>query len=142
MVISQVRNITEYHSVFADSLISIVNMLGKSNESDARKIMVFNIRQAYILYRMDDQRQRPDLETKVTAMYNAWVLESKIKKDKGTPPSYVDVLNDELEAMKLDDMKVPELEICMFVYMSLAGIKPVQNTAQRAAGYSRFVSAE
>jgi len=135
MVLQSVRNLPEFHGVFADSLVSIINHL-KSDEMTAKKIMVFNIRQAYVLFRMDTTSERSELEKKRLEAEVEW-QSGRLKKMK-YKPSYDYVLKDELDGMELDKMSVDELEIKMFCYMTLAGIKPVQNTQQRAAGYARF----
>ena len=135
MVLQSVRNLPEFHGVFADSLVSIINHL-KADEPTAKKIMVFNIRQAYILYRMDTTSERALLDRKRLEYEVEW-QSGRMKKLK-VKPSYDYLLKEELDEMELDKMAVDELEIKMFTYMTLAGIKPVQNTQQRAAGYARF----
>ena len=133
-MLTQTRNLPEFHSVWADSLVSIINNLA-TEESKAKKIMVFNIRQAYILYRMDDQSQRMLLDNKL--------LLERDKLHKAGDKHVIDydtILLEELAEMKLDKATVDELEIKMFTYMTLAGIKPVQNMAQRASGYTRFMT--
>jgi hypothetical protein len=131
---TQTRNLPEFHSVWADSLVSIINNLAKE-ESSAKKIMVFNIRQAYILYRMDEPTQRLELDNKM-------IIERDLIKKAGKKEEigYDFVLHKELEDMKLDKLTVDELEVKMFTYMTLAGIKPVQSTQNRAAGFTRFMA--
>ena len=107
------------------------------DEGQAKKIMVFLIRQAYILYRMDTADQRMDLDKKLLEMKNS-TTRDKIK-NKGEV-DYDHVLKEELDEMELDKQPVDSLEIKMFTYMTLAGIKPVQNNQQRASGFSRFIA--
>jgi hypothetical protein len=134
MVLQTTRNLNEYHSVFADSLIAIVNKLA-TNESDAKKIMLFNIRQSYILYRVDTPGQRALLDQKLVNELGQ--AERKLSKHKGII-NYDHILKDELDEMKLEERTIEELQIKMFTFMTLAGIKPVQNTQQRAGGYMKF----
>lgn len=136
MVLQTTRNLNEYHSVFADSLISIINKMATS-EADARKIMLFNVRQAYILYRMDTPTQRTQLDAKLAHEQELHAKgQSKIK---GTVTiNYDHVLKQELDEMTLEKLSTEELQVKMFTFMTLAGIKPVQNTQQRAGGYQRF----
>jgi hypothetical protein len=135
MVLQTVRNLPEFHSVIADSLVSIINHLA-ADEPSAKKIMMFNIRQAYVLYRMDTQKQRVEVDQKLAVMRQD--MENAKSKTKQLPLDYDNVLKEELDAMGLDRLNVDELQIKMFTYLTLAGIKPVQSTAQRAAGYAKF----
>jgi hypothetical protein len=134
MVQQTVRNLPEFHSVWADSLISILNKL-LLDEGQAKKIMVFNIRQAYILFRMDTPAQRVQLDGLLAKEID---LQSKNKSKFKGAFSYDHLLKRELDEMDLEKASVEELEIKMFTYMTLAGIKPVQNTQQRAAGFAKF----
>lgn len=136
MVFQSVRNLPEYHSVIAESLIAIINKL-PVDEAQARKIIVFNTRQAYILYRMDTPEQRATLDS---ALLDAKKMRAEgIMKYLG-PLDYDYILKQELDAMTLDKLPIDELEIKMFTYMTLAGIKPVQSSQQRAVAYQRFTS--
>jgi hypothetical protein len=134
MVLQTTRNLNEYHSVFADSLIAIINKLA-TNETDARKIMLFNIRQSYILYRMDTPSQRAQLDQKL--VNELALIERKASKHKGVI-NFDHILKEELDEMELEKRTTEELQIKMFTFMTLAGIKPVQNTQQRAGGYMKF----
>jgi hypothetical protein len=136
MVISTTKNLPEYHAVFADSLVSIVNMLGTNNEPAARKILTFNLRQAYVLYRMDTPSQRMEIDGRLAVIRKEFDATRKSKDLY--PPGYDAVLKEELDAMALEKLSVEELEVKLFTYMTLAGIKPVQNNQQRAGGYERF----
>lgn len=133
MVVTQTHNINEFHSVWADSLVSIINHLA-NEESTAKKIMIFNIRQAYILYRMDNVDQRSSLAQKLALVRQDQTL---VKKYGSIDYDYV--LQEELTNMGLEKMSAEQLQIKMFTYMTLAGIKPVQNPPQKAATYSRFL---
>jgi len=137
MVIQTTKNIPEYHSVFADSLVSTINKLGSGDESSARKILTFTIRQAYVLYRMDTQSQRIEVDRRLGELRK----EYDINKSKSKyPPGYDAVMKEELDVMNLEKVSIEELEIKLFTYMTLAGIKPVQSNQQRAGGYERFVT--
>jgi len=134
MVMQTMTNRPEFHSVFADSLIAIINKLA-TDETQAKKIMIFNIRQSYILYRMDTPAQRMQVDALLLGeMNNQKAGKSKIKYQV----NYDHILKEELDEMGLDKLTIDELEIKMFTFMTLAGIKAVQNTAQRAAGYAKF----
>ena len=129
-----ITNLPEFHSVWADSLIGIINRLA-NDEANAKKIMIFNIRQAYILYRMDNQDQRIDLDKKLAELR---ADDARAKKVKG----HIDcdaILQDELDAMALDKLSSEQLQVKMFTYMTLAGIKPVQNQPPRAASFRNFI---
>lgn len=134
MVMQTMTNRPEFHSVFADSLIAIINKLA-TDETQAKKIMIFNIRQSYILYRMDTPIQRTQVDALLLGEMNKQ-KEGK-SKVKGVV-NYDYILKEELDEMKLGELSIDELEIKMFTFMTLAGIKAVQNTAQRAAGYAKF----
>jgi len=137
MVMQSTRNLTEYHSVFADSIYSTINKLGTGDESAAKKIMTFILRQAYVLYRMDTQAQRIEVDARLNEMRMDYNKMSQSKRSK-YPPGYDAVLKEELDAMQLDKCTIEELEIKLFAFMTLAGIKPVQNNQQRAGGFERF----
>lgn len=138
MVVQSVRNLPEFHGVFADSLIAIINKVA-TDESQAKKIIIFNIRYSYILYRMDNTAQRTHIDRNVE-ICRLNQKEGKLKVQGVIDYDYV--LKNELDEMTLDKLPLDELEIKMFTYMTLAGIKPVQNTQQRATLYSRFAAGQ
>jgi len=117
------ENIEAYHDVVARSLISIIEQLAKDSPTTAKKIAKFNIMQAYILYQMDSVEA------------NAKLIERATSAKK---PIY-DILAEEVRELitKYKDKDIDEHLIDMFIYQSLAGIKPVQNTKQRARLYER-----
>lgn len=117
------ENIEAYHDVVARSLISIIEQLAKDSPTTAKKIAKFNIMQAYILYQMDS------VEANVKLIDRA---------NKSKKPIY-DILAEEVRELiaKYKDKDIDEHLIDMFIYQSLAGIKPVQNTKQRARLYER-----
>lgn len=121
----QVQNMMEYHDVAAQSLRNIISFLGQNQETEAKKLIIFNIRQAYIIWRMDNPEERRSLEI-ILAEAN-----TKLKKDEPLLTLH-DILHKELDSMKLSEQTADRLLTSMFVYQSLIGIKPVQIIQRRA----------
>lgn len=111
-----VENITEYHDVVASSTRGIINAItqsdAKTGDKVARALLLFNIRQAFVLYRHENDDIQADL------------MSDKKDVEKG--------LWDELKAMKLEDKTIDELEVIMFSFQARAGIKPVQSYKTKA----------
>lgn len=118
------ENIEAYHDVVARSLISIIEQLARDNPDNAKKIALFNIMQAYVLYKMDDVEA------------NAELYEEANKQNKKVE----DVLAADVQELikQYEEKNINEHLVDMFIYQSLAGIKPVQNTKQRARVYERI----
>lgn len=123
------ENLTEYHGVVAESIISIINLIGKGDTQNAKKVLKFDIIQAYVLYRMDNVEERTRLESKIDASKPEFKdLATVLKNETITFLKTFQTEADPLDTMVID----------MFIYQSLAGIKPVQNVKQRARGYERI----
>jgi hypothetical protein len=122
----RIENRSEYHSIAAETLSSIVKLLASGNASTARDLMYFNIRQAYIIYRLDDEENRKDVMLRLQKL-----REKDEKKDVDA------VLTEELTEMKLEKLKDDELLNKMFAYQTLAGIKPVQSFKGSARVFAR-----
>lgn len=103
------ENILSYHDIVANSFSAIINALSTDQANVAKKIILFNIQQAYTLCAMNDDPRRDPLS--VYADYRDMV--------RGK-----------------DDIN--ELTVLMFAWQSKAGIKPVQEHKQRAHIYERL----
>lgn len=103
------ENILSYHDIVANSFSAIINTIQNGQQSEAKKIIRFNIQQAYTLVKMNEDQNRDPME----------VYES-----------YKDMIKDK------DD--IDELTVLMFAWQSKAGIKPVQVHQQRAHTYERL----
>ena len=122
----RIDNRPEYHDVVANSLSSIIRLLSSGNMAEAKTLIRFNIRQAYIIYRLDDEENRKEIMLKLQEERKS---NNKADIDK--------ILTVELEEMKLDKLKDEELLNKMFAYQTLAGIKPVQSFKGNARTFAR-----
>jgi hypothetical protein len=122
-----IENVQEYHDVVARSTIGIITALTSNNSATnktAKILMMFNIRQAYILYRHESDEVMEHIAD---------------AKQKGkTIPKIEQDLIDELNDMKLDDKTDEELQVLMFSFQARAGIKPVQSFKMKARTYERM----
>lgn len=120
----QVENRQEYHDVVARVQGNIVSNIG--DDKTVKRLAIFSIRQAYIIWRMDDAPSRGELDEKVTQM-----------RKENPKADYADALVNELDEMKLDEKDANYLLAKMFTYQSLAGIKPVQTFRKTARVFER-----
>lgn len=132
----RIENRTEYHDVIANSLASIVRLIAANSDKEtgiAKKLVLFNIRQAYTLYRLDEPANLAEVRKK---------LEDSKGKKNGDKIDIDHVLMEELEEMGLeekniDNLSMDELLTKMFAYQTLAGIKPVQSFKNTAKVFAR-----
>lgn len=131
----RIENRSEYHDVIANSLASIVRAIAMDDTKIAKRLMLFNIKQAYVMYRMDNVENLADVQKKFEEAQQG-------NKDKKKAIDYDYVLQQELadmglEEKQLDNLTMDFLMTKMFTYQTLAGIKPVQSFKNTARVYAR-----
>jgi len=116
MAIDQVENRQEYHDIIAQSMGQILSKVANGGEDKVVKnLAIFNMRQAYIIWSLDSDERRQRLNEQV-----------------GDNGDYFSVLAKELDDLNLESLTPSQLICRMFIYQTLAGIKPVQTYRRQA----------
>lgn len=104
-----VENISEYHSVFAQSIITTMNAMINDDEKEAKKLMRYMINYAYTQY-----KESTDVNLSCEAIQK------------------------EVEAMDLEKKNAQQLTTMMSYYQAKAKMKPVQVSDMKARVYNRI----
>ncbi len=102
-------NNPEYHDVFASSMKLVMTALLQNDNKEAKELLRFNIRYAFVLYREEEDS------------------EAKVK----------DILK-EFKELKVGSMELEELIITMTYYQAKAGMKPVLVSKPSDSVFDKF----
>lgn len=125
-------NLPEYHSIIADANIAIVNALARGSNQVAKSIMLYNIRQAFITWQMDDIQNAEDIAKELDT-YNS--------SNPKTPMTDYDVIMARYQKLNIEEeTDISKLESLMFYYQNKAGFKSIQLTKQESRAFEKFTN--